>query len=40
MSNFGKTALIDLAVFLAKDFLSKLGTKGTSSTLDKCSEKK
>ena len=40
MSNFSKRALIDLDVFLAKDALPKLGTKVTSSTLDKLLEKK
>ena len=40
MSNFSKKALVDLDVFLAKDALPQLGTKATSSTLDKLLEKK
>ena len=40
MSNFSKKALVDLDVFLAKDALPQLGTKATSSTLNKLLEKK
>ena len=40
MSNFSKKALVDLDVFLAKDALPQLGTKATSSTLDKLLGKK
>ena len=40
MSNLGKKALLDLAVYLAKDVLLELATKATSSVLDKFERKR
>ena len=39
MGTVGKKALLDLAVPLAKDFLSKLATKATSYLLDRFKRK-